>query len=125
MVAGLNITVDVWRISYQSDDAVGGAVITGSVQFRNIQARFEYDPYTKVIMEQGIEANKLITAVVVPGTLDIRERDELEVVAPFDHWDIHKRFRVMGVEHSSHAPRDPRNYLILHLSRSVRAHTQQ
>lgn len=124
MVAGMNVALNVWRIDYQPDDEIGGAVVSGSVQFYNVSARFEYEPYTKVIMEQGIEANQLITALVVPGTLDIRERDEVELVAPFDHTDLNKRFRVMGVERGSHSPRDPRNYLILHLTRSVRAHTR-
>jgi len=100
-------------------------VISGTLQFHDVQARFEYEPTTQVFYEQGLETNKVITAVVVPGTLDIRERDEVEIIAPYDHWDIYNRFRVMGVEPASHNPRDPRNYLILHLTRSVRAHTRQ
>lgn len=125
MVAGLDLRLDIWRTEYRTDDAIGGAVISGTLQFHNVQARFEYEPTTQVFYEQGLETNKVITAVIVPGTLDIRERDEVEVIAPYDHWDVSNRFRVMGVEHSSHNPRDPRNYLILHLTRSVRAHTRQ
>lgn len=126
MVAGLNLLINVLRIDYQTDDRIGGAVISGSVQYWNVRTRFEYDKPTQLILEQGLESNRLITAVVVPGTLDIRDRDEVEVVAPRDHIDYGKRFRVMGApEFSSHATRDPRNYMILHLTRSERAHTRQ
>jgi hypothetical protein len=125
MVTGLNLSLDVWRTEYYTDDMIGGAVVSGTLQFHNVIARFEADLPTQVILEQGLETDHIITAVVVPGTLDIRERDEVEIIAPYDHWDINKRFRVVGVAHSSHNPRDPRNYMLLSLTRSVRAHTRQ
>lgn len=125
MVAGLNILANIWRINYDPDDVIGGAVISGTVQFRNIRARLQADEPTQVFMEQGLETNAVFSVVVIPGTLDIRERDEFEIIAPYDHPDINHRFRIVGVQHSSHVPRDPRNYLILNLTRSRRAHARQ
>lgn len=125
MVAGLNLRVDVWRYKYRNDDAIGGAVVTGSVQFRSLSARLEAAEPTQAFLEQGLEVTHVFHALVIPGTLDVRERDEIEVVEPRDHFEYGNHFRIMGVQHSSHSTRDPRNYLILTVTRSERAHARQ
>lgn len=125
MVAGLNLRADIWRIDYANDDSIGGAVITGSVTYWDVPLRMETTQPMQVFLEQGLETPRMFTGVVIPGTLDIRERDELEIRAPRDHWDFGKRFRITAVQHSSHSPRDPRNYLILTMTRSDRAHARQ
>jgi hypothetical protein len=123
-IAGTNCRSTVWRIAWDDDDAVGGAMITGSVQYYNRPAFLQANPEEQIILQQGLETVRIYT-VTLPGTLDIRERDELQVIAPFDHQYINNRFRVVGVRHSIHPPRDPRHSMILQATRSVRAHTRQ
>ena len=123
-MAGNNCRLDIYRIGYDTDDSVGGAMITGSLQYHDRPAFLQANPEEQIILQQGLETLRTYT-VTIPGTLDIRERDELQVIAPFDHPYINSRFRVMGVRYSSHPPRDPRHYMILQATRSVRAHTRQ
>ena len=124
-IAGLNCRIDIWRVGYGDDDAVGGAVTTGTVQYQGILARVQPSPPEQVFLQQGLETDKFFQATIVPGTLTIYERDELEVVQPTDHKYYGDRFRIVGVQDVDLNVRDPRNYMILQLSRSVRAHSLQ
>lgn len=124
-IAGMNIRANVWRYTYSTDDAVGGANPTGTVVYSRVWMRMEQDEPEKLLQQQGIETTKMFTATAVPATLDIREHDEIVVVLPKDHYYYNERFRIMGVRPASLVPRDPRNYLILNLVRSERAHTIQ
>ena len=121
MIAGLNTRWKVLRINYADDDYVGGAVITGTCLYTQVQASLQFTPTTQVFLEQGLETTKIARLLVSPGTLDIRERDELILTAPKDHEECNNYFRVVGVRRN-HNSRDPRNYKILELSRSIRAH---
>ncbi len=124
--AGLNCRVDIYRIDFGDDDVVGGAVTTGSLQFQNILARVQANPTEPLLVQQqGLQALRTFDANVIPGTLDIRERDELEVIKPSDHVYYGDRFRIIEVRHSDFNKRDPRNYMMLQMTRSVRAHDQQ
>jgi len=125
MTAGMNVGFKVWRITTPTDDYAGGAQVSGSVQYDCISARFEQQSVDQVFLEQGLEVVHLFKATAVPGTLDIREMDELELIKPVDHWEYRNFFRVVDVHHSSHNPRDPRNYIMMSLTRSVRAHDNQ
>jgi len=125
MVAGVNCFVDIWRIDYDDDDVVGGAMITGSLKFQNYPGFLQAKMPEQLLLQQGLETERTFQLTLVPGTLDIRERDEVEVAAPPDHMYFGDRFRVRGVEFSNHNPRDPRNYMILQLGRNVRAHERQ
>jgi hypothetical protein len=125
MVAGANTKVTIWRMDTDDDDSVGGAVITGTSVYTHINIRFQAEPEQQLLLQQGLQTMRTFTAMVVPGYLDIRERDELEVTAPIDHIYYGKRFRITSVSYSSHNRRDPRNYIRLGLIRSVRAHEQQ
>ena len=125
MVAGLNIRVNVWRITTPIDDHVGGALITGTVIYHDVQARMEEVPAQMLLVQQGLETLSTFRMTLVPGTLTIYERDEVEVVQPRDHYYYGQRFRVKNVSHSSFNPRDPRNYLMLVLNRSDRMHDLQ
>jgi len=124
-IAGMNVGFKVWRITTPTDDYAGGAQTSGSVQYDCISARFEQQPVDQVFLEQGLETVHLFKVTAVPGTLDIRERDELELIKPVDHWEYRNFFRVVDVHHASHNPRDPRNYIMMSLTRSVRAHDNQ
>lgn len=125
MVAGTNCKVDIWRITQDTDDVVGGAIITGTLQYHNYPAFLMANREEQVILQQGLETDRTFGLTLVPGTLDVRERDEVQIVEPFDHPYHDCRFRVRSVRYSTHTPRDPRNYMLLQMSRSVRAHTRQ
>lgn len=124
MTAGKNCRIDVWRISFNPDDSVGGAQPTGTV-IGNYEARFQSIPASQLLLQQGLETVRTFTAVVVPGTVDIQERDEIQITHPYDHMYYGDMFRIISITYSSHNPRDPRNYLMLTLTRSVEAHAYQ
>jgi hypothetical protein len=125
MTAGMNIRVKVWRISTDDDDSVGGAMITGTVVYSGIQAFMQEAPMQMLLAQQGLEVLSVFNMTLVPGTLTIYERDEIEVEQPKDHYYYGQRFRVMSSRYSSHNPRDARNYLMLTVTRSDRMHRQQ
>ena len=125
-IAGLNCRVDIYRVNYGDDDAVGGSMNTGTLQFQSVHARVHADPTEPLLVQQqGLQALRTFTANIIPGTLDVRERDELEVSQPLDHVYYGDRFRIIEVRHSNFNARDPRNYMMLQMTRSVRAHDQQ
>lgn len=123
-LAGNNIRVRIWRTNYSSDDTVGGSVVTGTV-VGDYPARLQANPQEQLLLQQGLETERTFKVNIVPGYLDIRERDELEVIQPTDHVYYGQRFRIRGVSYSSLNKRDPRSYLMLTLTRDVRAHDRQ
>lgn len=125
MTAGLNCKSSIWRIGYETDNTVGGAVTTGTVVYENVFTRLQSNPEEQLLLQQGLETERTFKVVVVPGTMDIRERDELQITNPTDHIYYGMRFRIRGVTYSNFNPRDPRNYLMLTLTRDVRAHDRQ
>ncbi len=124
MAAGLNIKVRIWNMQNSPDDAVGGAVLTGTI-VGDYQSRFRENRENQLLLQQGLEVEKTYSAIIVPGTVDVHERDELEIIQPTDHPYYGQRFRVRGVDYSMFNPRDPRNYVHLTLSRSRISHAQQ
>lgn len=124
-MAGGTIRCTFYRMENEPDDAVGGAVITGTMIYDHYPVSMHGDAPSQLLLQQGYETVKTFSAIVVPGTLDLRERDEMEVVAPADHVYFGKRFRIVSAVPSSHNARDPRNKLHLKLTRSVRGHNVQ
>ena len=125
-MAGLNVRFDIWRMEDSgTDDYVGGASVTGTIVYQYIQGRFQGFMPDQVFEQQGLETLRTFKFLFSPGTLDIRERDEAQLVAPFDHPHYNHRFRLTGIRYSDFNPRDPRNYMTAVGTRSVRAHTQQ
>lgn len=125
MVAGLNILIDIYRMTERDDDYVGGASISGTCVYQNLQSRFRQFLPDQVFEQQGLETLRTFTFTLAPNNLDIRERDEAQLVAPFDHFYYGDRFRITGVRPSDHNPRDPRGFMELSAVRSERAHAQQ
>jgi hypothetical protein len=126
MVAGFNTKVRVWRVSFVTDDdEVGGAVVTGTYIYSNIPARLHEKPVDHVFFQQGIEVVKTFQMMVKPSTLMIYDRDEVEITWPPGHRFYGDRFRVMGDAYTNFHNREERGYLILDLTRSVRAHANQ
>lgn len=124
-ISGNNCRINIWSISEDTDNVVGGAMITGTVLYQNIPARFQSDREDILLFQQGLETNKTFTFTITPGYLVVHERDELEICQPIDHTYYGDRFRAVSVRHSDFNHRDPRNYLIIHATRSVEAHERQ
>ena len=125
MVAGLNVKFNVWRWSYTSDDSSGGAMPTGTYTYYSIPGRFQQQPEEQVLLQQGLETFKTFTCIVAPATLDVKERDEIEVSVPTNHYYYGNRFRVINARPADFIPSDSRNYLMLTLQRVTEAHAQQ
>ena len=125
MVAGFNIKVKVWRVSFDTDDEVGGAMVTGSYVYNDVRARLHEKPVEHAFLQQGLEVRKTFQMTVKPSTLLIYDRDEVEISWPPEHRFYGQRFRVMGDAYTNFHPREERGYLILDLTRSVRAHGAQ
>jgi hypothetical protein len=107
------------------DDSVGGARVSGTAIHDYVRARIEANPEEQILVQQGLETPRTFNALIVPGTLDIRERDELEIVKPVDHVYYGQRFRIIGIQFSSMDGSNPNNYARLSLNRNVRAHAIQ
>lgn len=125
MTAGMTSRVRIWRIDWDDDDVVGGAMITGSVVHPYVHARIESNPEEQVLLQQGLQTLRTFNALIVPGSLDVRERDELEVTAPAHHPYYGERFRIVGVQYSSMDRYNPNNYMRLSMVRDVRSHDLQ
>jgi len=126
MVAGVQWRrANIWRINNQADNSGGGAVVSGTVVHSDVLIFWQEKPAEQIILQQGLETERIFAATLVPGTLDIRERDEIEITFPFNDYYYGKRFRIIGVQPSSHLPYDPRNYMLVTMVRSVRSHSQQ
>ena len=124
-MAGFNLRLRVWRMANDPDDQVGGSMITGSIVYTGVQAFMQESSGQLMMGQQGLETLSTFGVTLIPGTLTIYERDEIEVTHPTDHYYYGQRFRVISSRHSSHNPRDPRNYLMLTVTRSDRMHRQQ
>ena len=125
MPAGMNCKARIWRMLQKDDDEVGGSILTGTVQYDNILARIEANPEDQLLLQQGLETVKTFNALVVPGTLNILERDELEITKPVYHPYYAVRFRIVGVQRSSMDNYNPNVYTRLSMIRSVTAHAIQ
>jgi len=121
-IAGSNVKVDIWRITTPDDDTAGGALVSGTVIYSHYPARIQQQPEQMLLLQQGLETMKVFTALMTPGTLDIRERDELEVVLPMNYQIYGQRMRIINARPADFAPNDPRNYMMLTMTRSVRSH---
>ena len=118
MTTGFNIELTVWRMSTViGDDEVGGAMVTGTQLYVGMKGRMEENRPSQIVLEQGLEVDQIWTCVVRPPTVDIRERDEVEVTFPPEHLYLGLHFRVRGVQRASLHPRDTRGFLSLTLSR--------
>ena len=125
MTAGLNLRCTIWRIIEGVDDNVGGAVITGTAAYTGIDIRIEEQPAQQLLLQQGLETTKTFDGIIVPGTLIVKERDEIEITFPIEDVRYGSRYRVINTRPASMNTRDPRSYISVILVRSERAHQQQ
>ena len=125
MTAGTNLRCVIYRYTEGEDDIVGGATVTGTVVYADIPLRLEEQPVQQLLLQQGLETEKIFDAIVTPGTLVIKERDELEVTFPIEDVRYGNRYRIINSRPAAFNTRDPRSYISLTLKRSERAHTIQ
>lgn len=122
-MAGESFRVDVWRISQLADDSVGGANVTGTVVYAGLPARIVTTPEEMLLVQQGLETLRTFQVRLRPGTVDVRENDEIEFTFPATGHFYGKKFRVIGVSFSGMTPHDPRGQLVLTVNRSEEAHS--
>lgn len=121
MTAGLNIRIDIWTMSQDTDDAVGGAMITGTVAHSGIPARLTMRRPSQIMLEQGLETTKVADLLLQGRNISVNERDEIQVVWPLDHPFINARFRIEGVQPGSRRERfGPKSYTVTRIERGRR-----
>lgn len=119
---GMNMLVRVWRITEPSDDAIGGALVSGTLLYTGKRARIESQKPDEQLVQQGFETEKIFNMNIQPVSLDIREHDEIEIISPTTHPYYNKRLQVQGVQNQSMSMSDPRSYLLLTLRYKEYAH---
>ena len=124
-LAGLNAVCLIRSISQDTDDSSGGAMVTGTVVHEGVRIRIQQQPEEQLLIQQGAEIRKTFTALCDPVTLDIDERYEVEITAPGNYYLCGKPLRVIDHREADFVPSDGRNYVILTLSRSHKAHAIQ
>ena len=123
MPSGLNCSVDFIRLVYTDDD-VGGSYPTGTILHQSIDARIEEEQASTFLLQQGLEARKIFSAMFWGHNLQFREQDEVQIVSPPNHKYFGKRFRVVSQTESSSHPAQKRNYHLAKLERSQIAHSE-
>ena len=122
MPAGLNQVCKIIRFSYPADDAVGGAVPSGTVLYNFMDIRIESQKPTMALVEQGVQTIKLFSAMLFEGNATIEENDQIEVILPAVGWFKDKKFRVVGIQRDSSHPYLERNQIKLTLRRWELSH---
>ena len=120
MRAGNNLRARIWRFSYIADDSVGGAVPSGTVIHESVEARSQDASPIAAFAIQGVETNKVHQVQVYPGTLDIREYDQFEIISPPNHPYVNLMMRIDTVQKPNFHPSDPRGYLLLTMVRATK-----
>jgi hypothetical protein len=120
MRAGNNLHAKFTRLTYPNDDEVGGALPSGTVVYASVEGRIQDSVPAVEFALQGISTNKVSTAEFYPGTLDIREKDDAEVISPPNHPYFGITFRVNSVQKPNYHPADPRGFLLVTMVRNTK-----
>lgn len=121
MVAGLNIQVDVWRMTVNADDTVGGALVTGTTAYTNLRAAITPRRPSQAALEAGLETDAIYDFISRSQNITLYERDEVEVVQPIGHPLFGLRFRIVGVQPSRRRPRHGHQHATLSRIRQSRS----
>lgn len=125
-----NTLFQVHTITQGADDAVGGAVLTGTVSAFCVWGNLVENPPALLLLQQGIEVKTTATVLIRefaqgPTPRAVRERDEIEVVGPAGHEYLNRRFRVVSVVHMPTHPRDRRRIIKLIVTRHDTGRVEQ
>lgn len=124
MTAGMNVKVDIWHVTNQTDNSAGGALITGSYTYHDLDARESEAKPNMLLLQQGYVVPQVYQFLLYKP-VPIEERDEIEISWPTNHHLYGKRLRVIGVQHLGFHPSDPRDYLLLNCGRIDYANANQ
>ena len=117
MTAGLLHTGHIIRFSYNVDDDQGGALPSGTVIYNPVFARIFTEKPTLALLEQGLLTEELFSAVLQPGTLDLRHNDQYQIDAPnLSPW-LGLKFVIISIQTPSML--DGRKYLRVVMRRFV------
>lgn len=105
MTTGLNVKIDIYRISYGSDDSSGGAQPSSALLHSNVPARISPRASSLLALEQGMETQRVFSLLIQGQGINIRERDEIRLVWPTDHTFYNQYFRVTTTQVSSRRSR--------------------
>ena len=123
MTAGLTCRVNVWKMVNLADDSTGGAVITGTLAYENVQASIVETTQQILMNQQGYEMPSVFNVIAKIPHKDINERDVIEVVAPYNHALIGKWLKVTGVHLLFYNPSDHRDYVHMTCTFTTFAHS--
>jgi hypothetical protein len=121
MVAGLNLQINIWRMTVNADDSVGGALVTGTVAYTNLNAAITPRRPSQLMLEQGLETDAIYDLTSHLKDITLYERDEVEVVHPSDHPLYGLRFRIVGVQPSRRRPKHGHQHCTLSRIRESRS----
>lgn len=126
MTAGFNNTGRIWRFTADmNNDAVGGAVPTGTVLYTPVFSRIASEKPTLALLEQGLETPEIFRAELSyvsyspTGTFDVQHNDQYEIIYPPVSPYYNLRFVIIGTQHVSF--NDDRKYLRVTMRRLVTA----
>ena len=80
-------------------------MLTGTVAYDNVPGRYTPRRPLLMLLAQGIEVPRMGYVRLVPGTLNIKENDELEMIDPPSHIMYGTHQQVIGVTPSSLNPK--------------------
>lgn len=121
----MNIHGRIWQMHNLTDDEIGGARISGTISKFDLPGRFEEAKPSMLLLQQGLETPRICMFQCTPGVLEVYERDELEIIAPQNHYYYGDHFRIIGVNRSSLHPSDSRSQVILYMNRVEYSHHAQ
>ncbi len=129
MTAGMNVLFRVYRRGYGGDDSYGGSA-ESETQIGDYYGRFDEGGPSKMLIEQGIEVDRVGTVLLRVGQgcaqadKALTESDQLEIVGPNNHPFLNKRFVVHAVQHMSTHPAQRRNLIRLTVKRTDWSRTE-
>lgn len=117
MTAGLNVRIEVWRVTEGADDDVGGAIVTGTVLYDTADARLQAMKPSYLLLQQGLEVESLFRLMVQCSDRPYKEFDEVEIIWPIQHKYYGERFRIIKIQEDSLHPFDRRSFVEFTLSK--------
>jgi len=108
---GLNVTLDIYRLTELADDAVGGSVRTEELRYSAVKARISALRPPAEFRVQGIELPRTYEIILWPDIYSGVEPDD--ILIPRDGQWASQRLRVTGVQLSSVRPGSRRSHIQL------------
>lgn len=98
---GMECRLNIYSMYADSDDDIGGAILTGTTTGEWVRSRIEDVPSDMLPLVQGIITDQGYYATVWPLTTIVENNYVVEVVYPPSHLLFGKRLRVKQVTRTS------------------------